>query len=498
MDLKIVQDNRQNFIKKAIKNKRFNLNAVAYIFEVKPQVILNDIKEIYGEDFVCENSETFTLKKAQRIKQKMMNKLKKEQSLKEDKDIVYQELGMWHPPVQAKTTETIVTNLASAVTPNAFLQELQDIGNKYLADPSPENETRFFQKAESIVPHFSEIIHLLQTGLNKSEVQKTYELTSTQTTNLGKITKMMGIEKTFDYQILSNEEVAKHFKKLLLDDINNESTIVNCTGINRASINAFRENNYSFVKKETNISKKIEERQKQAYDLYTKYGETHGYTMREIAEKLGVTRATVEKDIKAYKKAHPELIDKTQLYRPRHAGEKKYKEREDLKERISDAYKMVMEANPDLSKYQAFTIIEKHVGVGYARIDELLQETGDIPTRYDNNSEQYITDSDYYAKIGYENTTTDFHGSATTKILKEMGPMDADKKRSAHLSILAKQRKTMRYVRGEQSNKEEFEEHGSLKEVLKKNQAPYGNRENPELSMDNEEEMEMDEHESIS
>lgn len=232
----------------------------------------------------------------------------------------------------------------------------------------------------------------------------------------------------------------------------------------------------------------LEERRRQVWEMYTKYGSTHGMTQLEIANELGLSRQTVLSDIKAYKKEHPEAIDVTQFYQPHHLGEDKTTERmEKVKMSVTmyqhgfsltDISKTVHSGPDTVKKY----LVEEGI------IDPYSQVLSDNQNRIAHRSQKgYEFKGQFTTKeITHKNIVTDFHG-ATSHLLEEaQAPLyseDIKTRNIMRVPILQDQHNTMAVLRNNPEAYREFmEKQGNIQEFLSKRE-PSKEKDEDELEM---------------
>lgn len=232
----------------------------------------------------------------------------------------------------------------------------------------------------------------------------------------------------------------------------------------------------------------LEERRRQVWEMYTKYGSTHGMTQLEIAEELGLTRQTVIHDIKAYKKEHPEVIDTTQFYQPHHLGEDKTIERMEKVRTSVTMYQQGFSLN-DISKtvHSTSETVKRYL-VEEGIIDPYSQVLSDNQNRIAHRSQKgYEFKGQFTTKeITHKNVVTDFHG-ATSHLLEEaQAPLyseDVKKRNVMRIPILQDQHNTMAVLRNNPEAYREFmEKRGNIQEFLSKRE-PSKEKEEDELEM---------------
>lgn len=76
---------------------------------------------------------------------------------------------------------------------------------------------------------------------------------------------------------------------------------------------------YQIKDTENPLKHRTENRRKQVFEMYS----VQKMTQQEIADELGLSRATVVSDIQTYKKDHPEQVDKTYLWRQKNSNKQK-------------------------------------------------------------------------------------------------------------------------------------------------------------------------------
>lgn len=459
MDIKKVVENRQKIIKNAIDRDHFNIDIYANLFEVKPRVIKNDLKALKIINYKDQNISLQPLLK------------NRDKILKKNDDKSYDEklesVGMWHKPLQNTyfyDDKSQIQKIAEILHPKQSQVEIVEACKKYLLEKSDKNKENLINCFEKYVPNFEKALSDLQRGTSISKIQEKYQYTTYQRTKFSNLKDVLEVKKTFDKYLLSDPQIYQTVKNIV-ENNPNINYISRCIGITTDTLQEIKNGTYS-QNLIISIKTEIIDRQKKVWDLYNKHGSSHGYTQQEIADMLGITRATVNSDIRQYKLDHPEEIDETQIYRARHAGIEKLKIREDKKDLIIAIWNKCKQLYPDISEKECQNKVCK------------LMSKNSILKKYIPNVPQYLQEAGLFidiaindnmvheAEIGYQHRGQFAYGS-TPALLAEHEFSSVKEKNAQRYKILDDQKRTMALLRNNQGIRQAFKEkHGNLKEAI--------------------------------
>lgn len=462
VDLQKVKEKRKKIIKNAIKKEKFNLYVFSQYFETRTITVKHDINELFGSDFTYENSNDITLEQLQK---KRNNYIKRNKD-KMTKEELLENLGMWHMPIQLKQSISLLCEYANVKNPKESEIPLQQAAITYMKNPTEKNKSVFLYVAEQYIPHFSDCLTSFQIGISKQDLIEQHHLTTFQVKKMTEFFKVLGLGKTQNIQLLQHPEVTEAIDSIL-ENNKNMSQISKIIGINCDVLAQYQKSDNQFIKetKETPYQIKIRERREKVWNLYNKYGSSFGLTEQEIADQLNITRTTVSTDLRAYKTQNPQLIDATQLYRPRHTGEQNHIKREVLKQKISFAYNTIKEFSPDLSDSQIIMVLQKKTLKSPEMLYSLLIESKTIVPYQDKTVDKSeIQKASEEAYIGVKNKGQ-FGNGSTTKILN-IRNVSPETKAIERNKILRHQRDTMALIRNNENHKQLFLKTESLQKVL--------------------------------
>lgn len=196
---------------------------------------------------------------------------------------------------------------------------------------------------------------------------------------------------------------------------------------------------------QTQHDKVVETRRQLVWEMYNCKGSSHGYTQQEIADELGITRATVHADLKAYQESHPECKDATQLYAVRHSGIEEYTRRQHRSDKTIELYEQ---------GYNQQQISQK-LKISPSLVKLFLMEQGKIGSINDINKVE-LKHTYKYKKMPnqYKKNRQGvkyFHKSSTAHILDEINApapsVNMFDRNKARYPKLAKQKEYMAIIR---------------------------------------------------
>lgn len=470
MDIKKVVENRRNAIQNAIKKNKFNISAYANYFEVKNKIIKDDISAIYDgkipKNLDMHSSKVSTVRLL-KTRDLMIQTLEK-QGL--SKDEILETIGMWHYPMKIIPPISLLATLSDITNPKKSMQQLVQVAKQYADHPNKMAESSLLYEAEKYIPHLPDCLEQLQRGQSKTDLAKKYGLTSAQQENLGRIAELVGIQSTHAMQILQSKDARDNLAEIV-EHTKNINKIAKISGIPVPILDMIKNGEDVFADI-TNTRIKIQNRQEEVWQMYNQYGSTHGLTQQEIADIYGCTRATINADIRAYKQKHPEAIDRTQLYRSRHAGEANYFKREMKKSAVLSIFDNIMRSDPETSEYNAVSQIKELTEASGLNIDAntiyqyLMEENRIIPYKH-NMTEENISDISHFAQTAYAHPGQFGYG-ATATLLRQQGVHPGDSNYGTiDQRILNKQRKTMALIRNNEDILTKFKEQcGAMEEII--------------------------------
>lgn len=277
--------NRLNFCKTLISKRQFSTSVYASYFEIPLSKVEEDVTSLgYKLDEVeSRNPISFTA----------LNVYRKKILEKDSSKEMLEKLGLWHMPTKDK--ETVYHYQADDVNSrlDSALEYYQNERLKKTQGYSVVSEKFFipFDTLKNTV--INNDLKRIEHSIIDKHREDLKELLNNSTVK--SVSKLTGVPSACFYELA--REVSQEYKDThsnLLDE-----------------------------HIPTRCANQKEQRRETIWNMYNAYGSTHGYTQQEIADQLGLSRATVVHDIKAYKKEHPDVIDVTQLYRARHSGLKK-------------------------------------------------------------------------------------------------------------------------------------------------------------------------------
>jgi len=247
----------------------------------------------------------------------------------------------------AKKKGTTLASLKVLLSEQGFEEkELAELGKelRYVQEVAPIWELIDFGfRRESI----SEYLNLDMRYVNKAaEKAKEYGYISKQT---GKL----------------KPEVVEQIRQMYLKGIN-AYEISEITGVHGSKLTTLKKDMNLQKEGELPLEFKKKERRALIWKMYTE----DLLTQQEIADKLGLQRSTVITDLQKYRKAHPDEVDKTYLWRQRNMAEPNKAKRISKKKRVLAMYRAGMSAK-DMAKI---------VGASESKVVEYLQEEGLVST----------------------------------------------------------------------------------------------------------------------
>ena len=418
MDAKIVLKNRIDVAKKLISREMFSLDIYKKYFEIPERTALQDLASIGFSEEDIPKIESKDPLPFSALVGKRDQIFSKSNNLEQDME----DLGFWYDPSKNTIRDVPFDDVRKDVV--EFYQsengreytKISNLADKFHLSKKQMDDVWFYLQNNNVKKYSERILEEKQSELK----------VLLKDSAVDDVSKVTGIEKIKLYPVsraLSEEYISQR-SNLIGNHIPNK--------------NAY--------KKEA-LMKKV-------WDMYNEYGSTHGRTQKEIAQELGLTRETVSHYITAYKKQHPEVIDVTQLYQPRHLGKEKAEKRDVRKAKVASAYNSGMNIEQ----------ISKMYGIRREMISRYLKEDGLLVAHADTSKNvDKLEKSANEAKVGYdekgqfgsfkvnvEGNVTQFHG-ATSRLLDEAGApaytTNTSERNRIRNDILQNQRDTMAMLR---------------------------------------------------
>ena len=213
-----------------------------------------------------------------------------------------------------------------------------------------KEEAKFFKKAKEM----SILFELKCAGFNPTDISRYLGWNFATVENMS-----AKIGKEITRKAKENEEFATEYAKNLAPKGYSIDEISELTGLSEHNVAQILQ---KFKSEEKPFAFKSELRREKVFKMYSE----DLMTQEEIAEKLGLTRSTVNSDLKMYKKLNPENVDKTYLWRQRNLNKDKKAERIDRKAKL-----MLLQR----AGYSASNIA-KQLGVGQGTLERYVSEEG--------------------------------------------------------------------------------------------------------------------------
>lgn len=373
-----ILNQRYKFIKKLIEAKKFNVYEVAKYFEVTPKTIIASLYSIYGRSYKIPSFPDFL---SYEILSQYRNRILEPYDKNSDAYIEkLNDLGLYKPPTKELDYNSVFEKLNSVIyisqTYDCLLTKVHD----YIQDPSEHNYQLAMKELDHILPHFIDALNDFTHGFTQKDIAEKYQYTKAQLNIFSIIKTAIDFEKTPSRQSISSLEDLNYVKELLENSENKQCHIAKITGLNNNLLADVISNNLILknTDKKTNQAMKISERRQKVWDLYSKYGSTHGFTQQEIADQLGITRETVVSDIKKYKLEHLDEIDSNLLYKRRHSGEQKYFKYKEKEEKTIQLYVKIKERHPEFSNYKIISMICQKIDFTIENCNIVLTKHGYI------------------------------------------------------------------------------------------------------------------------
>lgn len=430
-----IHKNRLNVCKKLIEHDAFDLDVYASYFEIPRHQAEEDLRlQGYDPEMIkCYNVISLNKLIAQRNKTLEGRESDKETLAK---------LGYWHQPTNNYRATYHFNDLDSDM-------RFQDAVTYY------QNERAFKKHAFSYVAELfsipvSKFIDYVRNNNIERYEHKIVNEHRDELYDLLRYSKVVDVSKLIDVPAAKLYPIAQEISKTYMEE---KSDLI---GSHKPSPRAHI----------------LEERRRQVWEMYTKYGSTHGMTQLEIANELGLTRRTVISDIKAYKKEHPEVIDATQIYQPHHLGENKTIERMEKVKISVDLYQQGFSLN-DISKtvHSLPTTVKQYL-IEEGVIDPYSQVSSDYQNRITHRSQKgYEFKGQFTTKeITHENIVTAYHGTTSHLLEEAQAPLYSTDMKTRNMirnPILQDQRNTMAVLRNNPEAYREFmERRGNIQEFL--------------------------------
>ena len=403
-----VLENRLNFCKTLISKRQFSANVYASYFEIPLSKVEEDVASLGYKLDEAESKKPISFAALNVYRKKILEKDSSKEML--------EKLGLWHMPTKDK--ETIYHYQADDV--NSRL----DSALEYY-----QNERLKKTQGYSVVADkFSIPFKTLKDAVINNDL------------------------KRVEYNIVDKHR--DDLKELL-----NNSTVISVSKLTGIPTTCFfdlaREASQKYKEAHSNLlgdhvptprAYQKEQRRETIWNMYNVYGSTYGYTQQEIADQLGITRATVIHDIKAYKKEHPDVIDVTQLYRARHSGLERALNRIEKKAVATSLY----------VNGESIQNISKELHSDYGTIKLYLMEDGLIQpytsTKYlDNLIKEDASNS---SEVGYQHkgqfTEGKIYGATSDLLNQKNAPSPSAnwaERNRIRSEILNDQRQTMAAIR---------------------------------------------------
>lgn len=399
MDIYKALENRLKTLETLVDNFMFNTEIFSQYYGISEKMTRTLFNSIYDADInECQSEDPVSLETLTKHRDKYLKKAK-------DREKALEDLGYWCEPYDELYKDIH----------NYFDKE---IAKKYVFATSDMSKTvNMIDKREVILE--SNIMRLKDYLIKyrEKDIINIFKDVNSNKETSKVLLRLTGV----------NPKYYKEFRDLIRKDF-------------EESLSENKDDNYL----KTNMYKHID-RMEKVWNLYNKYGSSHGYTMQEIADIVGVTRATIVSDIKRYKKLHPEVIDETQLYRQRHAGSTQYKIREKEKKIVTNLF----EAGESQSA------ISNKTGIAFSTVHQFLIEEGKIGTIDDINDELLKESLKYKGQFtedakNKKGQTYKHHGSTPHLLDKMDAPLaseDSFNRNKIRAQILTPQRDNMAILR---------------------------------------------------
>lgn len=363
-------NNRRKYIELLMK-QGYSIYDIARFFEVSPHTIIKSVRAL-GLDIstreVKDSIGPFPLDDS--FLERRDNIL--ETALKEkDFSATLKEFGLYYLPIAFKESKNIVKYQSNHPIYHLMLQDYsthdiasqlnmtyQDVKREINLLNIDKDRLKADRKIYKQNKDIIQFIELSSAGFNRKDISRYLNLPENQVECLNnKIKKANILNKDI---VVDKEFVIKYAKTLLKEGLNIDE-VVEITGLAEHNVSKILKSCKS--DKDTKpLSFKYEKRRELIYTMYTQ----DLMTQQEIADKLGITRATVMSDIKTYKKDHPKEIDKTYLWRQRNLNVSAKMERIDRKQQI------LLFNRAGMSVYA----ISKNMGLLPAMVTKYLEEEG--------------------------------------------------------------------------------------------------------------------------
>lgn len=443
-----VLENRLNFCKTLISKRQFSASVYASYFEIPLSKVEEDVTSLGYKLDEAESKKPISFAALNVYRKKILEKNSSKEML--------EKLGLWHMPTKDK--ETIYHYQADDV--NSRL----DSALEYYQTERLMKKQAYGVVADKFTVPFKEFKNTVVNN-NLQRIEHSFvdkykedlkELLNTSTSL--SVSKLTGMPQTCFHNLA--REVSQEYKE----------THSNLLGDHIPTPRAYQK----------------EQRRETVWNMYNAYGSTHGYTQQEIADQLGITRATVIHDIKAYKKEHPDVIDVTQLYRARHSGLEKALNRIEKKAVATSLY----------VNGESIQNISKELHSDYETIKLYLMEDGLIQpytsTKYQDDLIK--EDASNSSEVGYQHkgqfTEGKIYGATSDLLNQKNAPSPSAnwaERNRIRSEILNDQRQTMAAIRNDPVAYNEFvSKQGRMVDFMKYAELQREDRqiEDPDIGME--------------
>lgn len=427
-----VRQNRLKFCENLIKKDQFCASVYASYFELPMTRVEEDVKSLGYDIKEVESNDHVSFEALNLYRKRLLEKDSSKEMLTK--------LGMWHMPTKESETiyhyqvEDFNTRLQSALEYYQNERLLKTQGYSVVAD---KFSIPFKTLRDAVI---NNDLKRIEYGILDKYKEDLKELLNNSTAL--SVSKLTGIpkEKFYDLAKEASQEYKETHSNLLGEHIPTKS------------------------------ANRKEQRRETIWNMYNAYGSTHGYTQQEIADQLGITRATVIHDIKAYKKEHPDVIDVTQLYRVRHNGLAKALNRIEKKAIAASMY----------TKGEPLPSIGKELHTTVDQVKQFLMEDGLIQSYSSSKYQDELNkeDASHSAEVGFQHrgqfTEGKIYGATSDLLEQKNAPspsVNLNERNKIRKEILNNQRQTMAAIRNNPVAYMEFvQKNGRMIDYINKKQ----------------------------
>ncbi len=412
-----VLQNRLEVCKTLIKKKQFSQSVYASYFELPMSKVKEDVESLGYKLEEIESDKPISFEALSLYRRRVLEKDSSKETLAK--------LGMWHMPTKEKETvyryqdENTDIRLQSALEYYQNERLIQKHGYSLVADKFSIS----FKELKDMVVENN--LKRIENSIVDKYREDLKELLNNSTAT--SVSKLTGIPQARFYDL--SREASREY----------QDTHSNLLGEHTPLKSANRK----------------EHRRETIWNMYNAYGSANGYTQQEIADQLGITRATVINDIKAYKKEHPDVIDVTQLYRARHSGLEKALNRIEKKAIAASLY----------AHGNSLASISKELHTNVETVKTYLIEGGYIePYAQEKYKETPVKeDVSLSAETGFQHkgqfTEGKMYGATSYLLQQKNAPSPSDDlatRKKMGKEILNNQRQTMAAIRNDPVAYREF------------------------------------------